>query len=323
MKDFQSRALKIENNELSILDQTLLPFEEKWIPCLTVNDLVQCIRQLKVRGAPLIGLAASAFVELQRQKQVASAELERLSAQLMETRPTAVNLRNNLQSILEGKSWEALAEEDILSCQKMASAGSALIQDGDQILTHCNTGSLATLGKGTALGCLCQAHEDGKKIHVWVDETRPLLQGGRLTAWELEKLQISHSIVADSMAATLMKNGKVSRIFVGADRICRNGDFANKIGTYSLAVLAKHHSVEFNVVAPRTTLDSNMANGQDIEIEQRPPEEIHGFVHPTQGVQWTQGPVYNPSFDVTPHELVSHWIIEDQVLSQFQIELFF
>jgi methylthioribose-1-phosphate isomerase len=317
MKDFHSLALKIENNVLFLLDQTQLPHSEVWVGCELEKNIIEAILQLKVRGAPLIGLAASAFWELQKENGLNEAELHALAARLLETRPTAVNLRNNLEAMLGGTDWFDLAKEDIELCERMAEAGGSLIKRGDQLLTHCNTGGLATLGVGTALGVIKKAHADGKDIHVWVDETRPLLQGGRLTAWELDQAKVSHQIICDSMAAQLMKTGKVDHVFVGADRICSNGDFANKIGTYSLAVLCKHHSIPFTVVAPTTTVDHSTLKGDDIVIEERPAAEVKGFAHPHKGVSWSPeaSKVFNPAFDVTPAELVSHWVVDGSVIN--------
>ncbi|MEK6554298.1 MAG: S-methyl-5-thioribose-1-phosphate isomerase, partial [Bdellovibrionota bacterium] len=185
--------------------------------------------------------------------------------------------------------------------------------DGEQILTHCNTGALATAGWGTALGAIRKAHEQGKKIHVYVDETRPLLQGGRLTAWELAKLGIPHTLICDNMAGMLMAQGRVSKVFVGSDRIARNGDFANKIGTYSVAVLAQYHKVPFYVAAPFTTVDALTASGKDIPIEERNPKEVRGEMSPQDA------PVYNPAFDVTPAELVTGWVLDNGVFNKDQI----
>ncbi|OFZ80758.1 MAG: S-methyl-5-thioribose-1-phosphate isomerase [Bdellovibrionales bacterium RIFOXYD1_FULL_55_31] len=193
-------------------------------------------------------------------------------------------------------------------CEAMAEHGSALIQDGDSILTHCNTGGLATAGIGTALGVIRRAHEQGKRLHVYVDETRPLFQGARLTAWELQKLGIPYTLICDNMAASLMGQGKVSRIFVGADRIARNGDAANKIGTYSLAVQAAYHRIPFYVVAPRTTLDEKCATGKDIPIEERAPDEVRGGHSPKFA------PVYNPAFDVTPRTLITELILDSGLM---------
>lgn len=316
MKDFSSLSLKIENNTLFLIDQTTLPFEENWIRCELEEELCEAILKLKVRGAPLIGLAASAFWQIQKEKGLGANELKSLADRLLATRPTAVNLQNNLQSMIAGQIWEALAEEDISLCSQMAQAGASLVKANENILTHCNTGSLATLGVGTALGVIKEAHKQNKNIHVWVDETRPLLQGGRLTAWELAQESIPHTLICDSMAAHLMQQGKVDRVFVGADRICANGDFANKIGTYNLAVLCKHHSIPFAVVAPSTTVDKNTPSGNDIQIEERAATEVKGFAHPHKGVQWApeNSAAFNPAFDVTPAELVTQWVIDTRVV---------
>ncbi|MGZ3690948.1 MAG: S-methyl-5-thioribose-1-phosphate isomerase, partial [Pseudobdellovibrio sp.] len=208
--------------------------------------------------------------------------------------------------------------EDVELCEKMAANGATLINDGDQILTHCNTGGLATAGVGTALGVIRKAHEQGKKIHVYVDETRPLLQGGRLTAWELSKLNIPCTLITDNMAAHLMSLKKINKAIVGSDRIAVNGDFANKIGTYSVAVNCHYHQIPFYVAAPYTTVDPECANGSQIPIEQRNKKEVQGYGE----LLWAphEVAVYNPSFDVTPHKLVSAWILDKKVYYQKDVD---
>ena len=202
----------------------------------------------------------------------------------------------------------------------MASHGASLIQPGERILTHCNTGGLATVGSGTALGVIRQAHEWGREIHVHVDETRPLLQGARLTTWELNKLKIPYTLNTDSMAGYLMQLKRIDRVLVGADRICRNGDFANKVGTYSLAVLCRHHQIPFHCVAPMTTYDPRCGRGEDIPIEERTPEEVLGYVRHNGVTQWAQvgSAVFNPSFDMTPASLVTSFITDEGVFSSDQ-----
>ena len=202
---------------------------------------------------------------------------------------------------------EAFFDEDVALSDAMSERGAALIQDGDSILTHCNTGGLATVGIGTALGAIRRAHEQGKKIHVYVDETRPLLQGARLTTWELARLKIPHTLICDNMAGFLMSQGKVQKVFVGADRIAANGDFANKIGTYGLAVLAHHHRIPFYVVAPETTFDSSCKSGSEIPIEQRRPDEVRAGKSPASCEVW------NPAFDVTPRTLVTGIVLNNRM----------
>jgi len=212
----------------------------------------------------------------------------------------------SVHSIVAGA--EAIFDEDVALCHAMAERGAALIQDGDSVLTHCNSGGLATAGIGTALGVIRKAHEQGKRIHVYVDETRPLLQGARLTAWELSKVGIPFTLICDNMAGFLMSQGKVNKIFVGADRIAANGDFANKIGTYGLAVLARHHQVPFYTVAPSTTLDLNCKSGKEIPIEQRPADEVRAGKSPAGCLVW------NPAFDVTPRELITGVVLNDRMM---------
>lgn len=318
--------------ELKILDQTLLPFEEKWLIVKDVPQMVEIIQSLRVRGAPLIGVSASLMLaQLAIQKKNVS-ELLTSATTLYEARPTAVNLmvcidrmRKVLQShfSIENVVAEAVAifQEDVQLCENIANHGAELIQDGDQILTHCNTGGLATAGIGTALGVIQKAHQQGKKIHVYVDETRPLLQGGRLTTWELQKLQIPYTLISDNMAAHLMSLKKINKAIVGSDRIAANGDFANKIGTYSVAVNCFYHNIPFYMAAPYTTVDPSCASGDLIPIEQRKPQEVMGVQGHFGTVQWApvESKVYNPSFDVTPAKLVTKWILDRGVYSQVDV----
>jgi len=210
---------------------------------------------------------------------------------------------------------ELLFREDVKLCEQIAKNGAELINDGEGILTHCNTGGLATAGVGTAIGIIRQAHEQGKKIHVYVNETRPLLQGGRLTAWEMGELKIPYTLLCDNMAAILMQQKKVTKVIVGCDRIALNGDFANKVGTYGLAVLAKYHGVPFYVAGPTTTIDMKCETGAQIEIEQRLSAEVHGVKGAFGDVTWapTTAQVFNPAFDVTPASLVTAWILNDGI----------
>ena len=337
MKDFKSTAILHEKNQLKILDQTLLPKEEKWIVVNNPEVLYEAIQNLRVRGAPLIGVAAALGIARNAEDGASLTDIKKHIEKLRLARPTAVNLSyaltrlltvlqcNNsskqernidpepVQSYCEGapqddkydiiREAESIYEEDVKMCENMALHGEKLIHDGDNILTHCNAGALATAGCGTAVGVITKAWENGKKIHVYVDETRPLLQGARLTAWELNKKGIPFTLICDNMAASLMQQKKIDKIFVGADRIASNGDFANKIGTYNLAVLAQHHHIPFYVVAPTSTIDKNIHNGSDIPIELRKSEEI--------SPHWENFHIYNPAFDVTPSKLVTAFILNN------------
>ncbi|MBX3022853.1 MAG: S-methyl-5-thioribose-1-phosphate isomerase [Bdellovibrionales bacterium] len=328
MTDFTSTALRVDQKGLWVLDQTLLPQQEVWLLSPSTESMVQIIRELKVRGAPLIGVAASLQLAHLAEQGASSDELEKALFVLREARPTAVNLMNAMDRCLvalkkkgpQGLIIEAesICREDVELCASMAAWGAQLIEDGDQVLTHCNTGGLATAGLGTALGAVIHAARDGKKVHVFVDETRPLLQGGRLTAWELEKNSIPFTLICDSMAAALMQQGKVDRVLVGADRIARNGDFANKVGTYSLAVLCKFHSVPFYVVAPQTTVDVNCAYGRDIPVEERSAYEVRGVRGAFGQVEWSlpHADVWNPAFDVTPESLVTAWVLDRGIFTR-------
>ena len=328
MKDLTATALRYENGTLRVLDQRKLPAEEHWHVCTHDDDLVALIQGLAIRGAPLIGIAAALWVGHCAQRGDSYQQLAETIALLRESRPTAVNLMNylaRLQGLVDGDAdrqtligeAEAIFEEDVALCAGLSEHGAALVEHGDRILTHCNTGSLATAGVGTALGVITTAHEQGKSIDVWVDETRPLLQGARLTSWELEKAGIPYRLICDSMSASLMAQGKVDKIMVGADRIAVNGDFANKGGTYALAVLARFHDIPFYVVAPRTTIDLNCTHGAAIPVEQRSAAEVRGVAGSFGACTWspTHAPVYNPAFDVTPVELVTGWILDSGVFT--------
>jgi len=275
------------------------------------------IQGLAVRGAPLIGVAAALAVAHYANGGASAEQLRAESARLRSARPTAVNLMAAIDRLLGLAELtgprviaeaEAIFEEDVAMCEAMSERGASLISDGDSLLTHCNAGGLVAAGIGTALGVIRRAHEQGKRIHVFVDETRPLLQGARITAWELSKLGIDYTLICDNMAASLMAQRKIQKVFVGADRIAQNGDVANKIGTYGVAVLAHHHRIPFYVVAPRTTFDASCPSGRDIPIEQRAADEVRAGKSPATSK------VYNPAFDVTPRELITGIVLDDRML---------
>lgn len=324
-RQIESIAFRWSDAGFQLLDQTCLPKTEVWLKIETVDEMVESIKSLRVRGAPLIGVCACLFIALRALRQIDLAVLEDEARTLREARPTAVNLMNAIDQLLRNFSShksivkEALRiyDEDKTLCNSMSVLGASLIDDGDSILTHCNTGSLATAGIGTALGAIKQAHKSGKKIHVYVDETRPLLQGARLTTWELAKEKIPFTLITDSMAAFLMKQKKITKAFVGCDRIATNGDFANKIGTYSVAALCYLHKIPFYVVGPRTTVDINCVHGDKIPIEERTSREITGFFTTNESVSWTpeNTKVYNPSFDVTPHQYVTAWVLDHKIIT--------
>lgn len=332
MQTLRTTSLEVRDNQLWILDQQALPQQQNWLPAHSVPQLVEHIHALRVRGAPLIGLSASLLLALLGEQGAARTELAAALEVLRAARPTAVNLMNNLDRMkvalaesdfVAALSSEALrlVSEDKQLCDNIARAGSTLVKPGSQLLTHCNTGGLATAGVGTALGVISYAHQQGLVKNVWVDETRPLLQGGRLTAWELGELNIPYQLITDSMAASLMARGVVDAIWVGADRIAANGDVANKIGTYSLAVLAHYHRIPFYVAAPHTTLDRQCPNGDAIPIEQRSANEVTGVSGSFGSVQWApeNAAVYNPAFDVTPATLISGWVLDTGVVTPAQV----
>ncbi len=321
-----------KDGAVRLLDQSRLPGAVEFLDCRDYREVADAIRELKVRGAPAIGVTAALGIALGAQS-VNQTEYRNFSRtvlaicdQLAATRPTAVNLfwaiermkrkLDSLQSqpiqwikqalILEA---QAILDEDIGLCRAMGRHGAELIKDGQTVLTHCNAGALATAGYGTALGVIRAAWEQGKKINVIADETRPILQGSRLTAWELMQDQIPVTLITDNMAGSLMRQGKIHLCVVGADRIAANGDVANKIVTYSVAVLAKAHGIPFYVAAPYSTIDLKTKSGADIPIEQRNPLEVT-TIHGSHPVAPDGVAVYNPAFDVTPAELITGIVTE-------------
>lgn len=313
-----------------IIDQRALPEAEITRDLESAEAVADAIRTLQVRGAPLIGIAAAmGLVAAMREHRTVprAAFLDRLKQRatlLGAARPTAVNLRWALDRMFKtaeatagdgGDLWErlraeaaAIWEEDRAMCRRIGEHGLSILSDGANVLTHCNTGALATGGIGTALAPIYLAHEQGRRVHVYVDETRPLLQGSRLTAWELLHAGISCTLITDATAATLMRQAKVDTVLVGADRICGNGDFANKIGTYGLAVLARHHGVPFYCAAPWSTVDASLADGDLIPIEQRAPGEVTELAGRPIAPAGT--PALNPAFDVTPARYVTGFITD-------------
>jgi methylthioribose-1-phosphate isomerase len=293
------RILRLEDDGVVFLDQRRLPFEEVEVECHTAAEVAEAIRTMVVRGAPAIGIAAAYGLAL----AVAHGEdLDAADSVLRASRPTAVNLAWALDAMRDDSSYEharRLHADEVGRCRRMAAHAAALLAPGTRALTHCNAGGLATGGYGSAVGALLAAWERGLLQHVWVDETRPLLQGSRLTAWELEGAGIPHAVIADSAAASMMAAGEVDCVITGADRIAANGDTANKIGTYSLAVLALHHEIPFYVVAPSSTIDLGTADGSGIPIEERDPAEITA-----------RFAARNPAFDVTRAELIAAIVTE-------------
>jgi methylthioribose-1-phosphate isomerase len=300
----ESIPLRWHEGALLLLDQRRLPAEEVWLRCDTVEQVADCIRSLAVRGAPAIGLAAAYGMAL---AAAAGADPAVSATLLRQTRPTAVNLGWAVDRALEADDPLALAKrlhrEQLESDRRLAELGAACFEKGDRALTHCNTGQLATGGFGTAGGVLRAAWEQGRLVQVWVNETRPLLQGARLTAWELRRAGIPFRVIADSAAGGLIARGLVDRVVVGADRIAANGDVANKVGTYPVAVLAARHGVPFYVAAPVSTIDPSTPSGDETPIEERDPAEVTG-----------DGDAFNPAFDVTPAGLVTAMFTEAGVL---------
>lgn len=327
MKNLISLSLRHEHNELLILNQKKLPFIEEWIRCETVDDMHDCIINLNLRGAPLIGIAVVLMLAKIAEQGMSKDKIKDNAELLKKVRPTAVNVAHCVDRFLASLdesiemailTAEHIFEEDFELCEKIARHGADLIQSNDCLMTYCNTGGLATAGMGTALGVICMAHQQGKNIHVYVNETRPLLQGGRLTCWELDRAGVPYTLICDNMAAQVMAMGKINGVFVGADRVAANGDFANKIGTYNLAILAQYHKVPFYVVAPHTSFDENCKSGADIIIEQRNGDEVRGLEGSFGKVLWSplNSNVYNPAFDVTPAHLVTMYIFDTAVSMQ-------
>jgi methylthioribose-1-phosphate isomerase len=314
------RAVQWHGDHLSLLDQRLLPAEEQWLDCRDATAVTQAIKDLAVRGAPAIGIAAAWGVVLAAKQ---NAPLDQALMQLRAARPTAVNLMWALDRMkariaagadtaaLEREA-QAIQDEDLAANRHMGELGAALIAPGSSVMTHCNTGSLATSGYGTALGVIRAGVAAGRIKHVYAGETRPWQQGARLTMWELVRDGIPARLIADSAASHLMKAGDVKWVIVGADRIAANGDTANKIGTYQLAIAARHHDVKFMVVAPSSTVDMATASGDDIEIELRDSAELLSVAGRRTVVEGAQA--WNPVFDVTPASLIDAIVTERGVI---------
>ena len=321
-------AIRWEDSALYLLDQTRLPAAEDWLRYTDYRQVAKAIQTMVVRGAPAIGITAAYAMVLAAQENACKgdfpATMSRAKAVLAASRPTAVNLFWALDRMeklwlsvgpdlprLEAEA-RAIHREDVQMNETMGKAGAELVPQGARILTHCNAGALATGGYGTALGVIRAAHAQGKVSMVYADETRPLLQGARLTAYELVRDRIPVTLICDDMAGYLMAQGKVDLVVVGCDRMAANGDFANKIGTYSLAVLAKYHGIPFYTALPSSTIDRSIPNGGHIPVEQRGGEEVTGFAGVPTGPVDVQ--TWNPAFDVTPHELLTAVITERGVL---------
>jgi len=326
------KAVSYFEDELILIDQRALPIEKKMVHCRTLEEVIFAIKDMIVRGAPAIGATAAYGMLIGAKAYKEALDMEKLlkiKKELDASRPTAVNLmwaterivscfsnenQLNASQMIEIIEREAhrIYDEDAISCKSMAEYGNTLINSGDTILTHCNTGALATVAYGTALGIIREAHSTGKNIKVFADETRPRLQGAKLTAWELMEEGIPSTLIPDSVAATLIRDGKIDKIIVGADRIASNGDTANKIGTFMLSALAKVYGVPFYIAAPTTTIDFDMKSGDAIEIEERDAEEvthISGVRIAPLGIN-----VFNPAFDVTPNANITAIVTEKGIV---------
>jgi methylthioribose-1-phosphate isomerase len=326
------KTIEWKNGRIVMLDQRLLPHQEVYRICRNTRDVAEAIRTMVIRGAPAIGVAAAMGVALgaaAASEKSFDREFERILSTLSKTRPTAVNLfwalermrkvytenrSRGIESLkrLLREEAQKIYKEDIAANKQLGKFGAGLLRDARQVMTHCNAGALATAGYGTALGVIRALKESGKPVAVWVNETRPFLQGARLTAWELKKEKIPATLVTDSMAGYLMQNRKVDAVVVGCDRVAANGDVANKIGTYPIAVLAQRHGIPFYVAGPTSSIDLDCASGEDIPIEQRDPREVShllGRALAPKGVK-----AFNPAFDVTSQDLISAIITEKGVI---------
>jgi len=333
MKDFS--PVEWKNNQLIVLDQLLLPFSQKEIICRTYKDVAAAIKDMNLRGAPLIGIAAAfgMAMEVKRSKSTKydkfSKEMIKIGGELVKTRPTAVNLKwavDRMLKVMEQNRERRIPSlkdlliaeavkiyrEDLDNNKLIGKFGSELIRENDTVLTHCNAGALATAGYGTALGVIRAAHEKKKKITVFVDETRPYLQGARLTAWELEQENIPHYLITDNMAGYFMSIGRINVVVVGADRITANGDVANKIGTYSAAVLAYTNNIPFYVAAPSSTIDFSLKSGSQIPIEMRSEDEVKKIFG--RDITCKKTKALHPAFDVTPSKYITAIITEKGVI---------
>ena len=331
------RTIFWEDDQVKMIDQRLLPNSLEIISCMTHAEVARAIKDMTIRGAPAIGAAAGFGLALAARESPARtprdllADLQTASTLLHSARPTAVNLAWALERVMryaESKTnlsvddlrdailneAQAIADEDVQINKRMAQHGAALIDDGDTIIHHCNTGALATVDWGTALGVIRTAHEQGKRVHVLVDETRPRLQGARLTAWELEQYGIPYEIISDNAAGHFLKTGQVQKVLFGADRVAANGDVANKIGTYMLSLAAHDNHVPAYAVVPTSTIDLSLANGDLIPIEERDPGEVLGIQFHGESVTPREAEARNPAFDVTPNRLITAIVTENGVV---------
>jgi methylthioribose-1-phosphate isomerase len=331
MKEMNFKTLEWTDGCLVILDQTKLPLKVEYLNCKDLDQVAKAIKDLNIRGAPAIGIAAGFGVVLGMQNrnynnwEEYQNRLDQVVSILGSTRPTAVNLfwaldrmrrvaesnkKKNFEELNQLLLKEAILihEEDKLMCLKIGEHGASLLEDGYTVLTHCNAGALATGGIGTALGIIYTAQAQGKRIKVFADETRPVLQGARLTVWELQQQGVDVTLICDNTAAFLMKTKKIDCVIVGADRVAKNGDVANKIGTYNLAVLAKAHNIPFYVAAPTSSFDSAIEDGEKIKIEERSSDEVINWFE--KRIAPLETKVWSPAFDVTPAELISAYVTE-------------
>ena len=325
-------------NRLRLLDQTKLPIEETYVDLETLDAVIEAIQSLRVRGAPAIGVSAAYGMVIaaksinQTDVPTYLAALRKLADRLIKARPTAVNLAWAVESVWADlnhqsptstssisdillKKARSIHVDDTERCRAMADHGQSVIPQDARVLTHCNTGYLATAGIGTALGVIFRAHEQGRIQMVYADETRPLLQGARLTTWECKEMGVPHTLICDNMAAALMRQGLIDLVIVGADRIASDGSVANKIGTYGVAVLAQHHHIPFYVAAPLSTFDMDLVSGEEIPIEDRNPDEVRRVFEKCL-ISSPDTPSWNPAFDVTPPNLISGIITEKGLLKQ-------
>jgi methylthioribose-1-phosphate isomerase len=342
MKEMKFKTLEWGDGKLRILDQTRLPLQVEYLDCKNLEQVAKAIKDLNIRGAPAIGIAAAFGVVLGMQNRDYKSweeyqnRLNQVISILGATRPTAVNLfwaldrMKKVAEVNKNRNFEELNQlllkeailihqEDKLMCERIGEHGAGLLEDGDTVLTHCNAGALATGGIGTALGIIYTAQAQGKRIKVFADETRPVLQGARLTVWELQQEGVDVTLICDNTVAFLMKTKKIDCVIVGGDRVAQNGDVANKIGTYSLAVLAKAHNLPFYVAAPSSSFDLAIENGEKIKIEERSSDEVTNWFGKRIAPLGTS--VWSPAFDVTPAELITAYITEEGIKERSKLKV--
>lgn len=331
MKPVETFALKYNGTDLQILNQNRLPHQEQWRPITSAEDLKRARKSLSLRGSGLLALSAILWMALSAEKGATVQQLRKIADEYLAYQSTSIYIQNHINRLVQylDENYtkerfvgvvEEMIDEDIYACTKISEMGSSLFYENENILTHSNAGSLSIAGEGTAIGVIKKVFEQGKNPHVYVAETRPMLEGARLTTYELEKANIPYTLICDSLAPTLMREGKIQRVIVGADRIAANGDVAAKMGTYTLAIACDYHTVPFYIAAPHSAVDKQWLTGEQIPMEERGEAEVLGVQTSFGEIVWapTKARAYNPGFDVTPAKLVTSWIMDDKVYDFFE-----